>query len=219
MVEINWNKVLGAVLGGHTGSIIDGDSLKMEPKPREDGSKKTDLLGAVHKISSVAMDQGLHDAIKSVKVSIFGDGKTDAEVSPVSGVSSNEIRQTLRHSLKELPPRYIVDKGISGEACGYDNGRLVLWVLIGTSKENFTMRIGDDFVDVEAKALTYNPDNIKEDGNTLVGDPFQAASISIKLPCKVIKTPVSTSYINGVACVVLNRLEPAKPVDDRIVFD
>lgn len=219
MVEINWNKVLGAVLGGHTGSIIDGDSLKMEPKPREDGSKKTDLLGAVHKISSVAMDQGLHDAIKSVKVSIFGDGKTDAEVSPVSGVSSNEIRQTLRHSLKELPPRYIVDKGISGEACGYDNGRLVLWVLIGTSKENFTMRIGDDFVDVEAKALTYNPDNIKEDGNTLVGDPFQAASIAIKLPCKVIKTPVSTSYNNGVACVVLNRLEPAKPVDDRIVFD
>ena len=219
MVEINWNKVLGAVLGGHTGHIIDGDNLKVEPKPREDGSKKTDLLGAVHKISSVAMDKGLHDAINSVRVSIFGDGKTDAEVSPEAGVSSTEIRQTLQYSLKELPPRYIVDKGTSGEACGYDNGRLVLWVLIGTAKENFTMRIGDDFVDVEAKALTYNPDNIKEDGNTLVGDPFQAASISIKLPCKVIKTPVSTSYINGVACVVLNRLEPAKPVDDRIVFD
>lgn len=219
MVEINWNKVLGAVLGGHTGPIIDGDSLKVEPKPREDGNNKPDLLGAVHKISSVAMDQGLHDAIKSVRVSLFGDGKPNPEVPTESCVSGNEIRQTLQYSLKELPPRYVVDKGISGEACGYDNGRLVLWVLIGTSKENFTMRIGDDFVDVEAKALTYNPDNIKEDGNTLVGDPFQAASISIKLPCKVIKTPVSTSYTNGVACVVLNRLEPAKPVDDRIVFD
>jgi HSP20 family molecular chaperone IbpA len=210
MVEINWAKVLSSVLGGKDDSVIDVSAKPTATNNEQTPPKTVDLMGAVHKISTVAMDKGLHDAIKSVRVSLFGDGTKTVEAETEHESASS--RRTLAYSLKELAPNNEVVQT-------HANGRIVLWVMVGTAKENFSMRIGEDFVEVDAKALTYNPDDLKDEGSKLVGSPFDAASIVIKLPCKVFKTPVATSYTNGVACVVLHRLEPAKVVDDTVVFD
>ncbi len=153
MVEINWNKLLGAVLG-HDDTVIDGDKLKVEPKPtasKDSPAKMLDLMGAVQKIGSVAMDPSLHDAIKNVRVSIFGDGTKTVETTTDS---TESVRRTLAYTMTEFPPNNA--KG--------DNGSIVLWVMLGVAKDEFAMRIGEDFVEVDTKALTYNPDNIKDKG-------------------------------------------------------